>query len=477
MFGHTSLDDVVGRQMNHFHVHPDDYERVVGYSQARQKGEYAPTRYDFKGIRKDGTHLYVEASVNTIVYKGEKAILTYLRDTTERKRSEEEQAKLEGQLQQAQKMESIGTLAGGIAHDFNNILSVVIGHAEVLNFKDDIGTSTRNSLNQILAASQRAKQLVHQILAFSRHGKQEKILISLKPIVKESLEFLRASLPSSIEMHSYLEPNAGTIMADPTQMQQILMNLCVNASHAMEKEGGSLQIKLSNTVLSEEDTRFDPDVEPGDYVKLTVSDTGHGMEPSVLERIFDPYFTTKEPGKGTGLGLAVVHGIVKSHGGTIKVDSEVGKGTTFTIFLPRAKGFEKVADTLLQPLARGTEKILFVDDESALADLGQQLLGELGYQIETKTSPIEALEAFRANPQKFDLVITDLAMPQMTGLNLARKIMGIRPGMPIILCTGFSEQANEQAASSMGIRAFLLKPLVLRDIAAAVRKALDSKNA
>jgi len=251
------------------------------------------------------------------------------------------------------------------------------------------------------------------------------------------------------------------------------MNLCTNAGHAMEKEGGSLQIKLSNTAVTEEDVHFDPEVEPGNYVKLTVSDTGHGMEPSVLQRIFEPYFTTKEPGKGTGLGLAVVHGIVKSHGGKIKVYSEVGKGTTFTMFFPRAMGFEKVEDKPMQPLSMGTEKILFVDDEEALTDLGRQILGELGYQVETRTSPIEALEAFRANPQKFDLVITDMTMPQMTGLNLARKIMEIRPGMPIILCIGFSEQAHEQAAGAMGIRAFLYKPLLMRDIADAVRKALN----
>jgi len=331
-------------------------------------------------------------------------------------------------------------------------------------------------LNQILFASKRATQLVRQILAFSRRGKQEKMLIDLKPIAKETLEFLRASLPASIQLQHYLEPTTGTIMADPTQMQQILMNLCVNASHAMEKDGGVLQIKLSNTVLTEKDARLDPEVEPGNFVKITVSDTGHGMEPSVLERIFDPYFTTKEPGKGTGLGLAVVHGIIKSHRGMIQVYSEVGKGTTFTAFLPRTMGFEKVEDKPLQPLARGTEKILFVDDENVLADLGKQLLGGLGYQVETRTSPIEAIEAFRANPQKFDLVITDLTMPQMSGLNLARKIMEIRPGMPIILCTGFSEQANEQAASAMGIRAFLYKPLVMRDIAGAVRKALDGRN-
>jgi PAS domain S-box-containing protein len=473
LFRANHPEDLIGKQYLDL-VHPDDRALSAERVKKNLYENWIASPREHRLLALDGQVVHVESTGVPVKYRDETQVFGVFRDITERKRAEEEKAKLEAQLQQTQKMEAIGTLAGGIAHDFNNILSVIIGHAEVLNFEDDIGTSTRNSLNQILAASQRAKQLVHQILAFSRHGKQEKILISLKPITKESLEFLRASLPSLIELRHYLEPDAGTVMADPTQMQQVLMNLCVNAAHAMEKDGGVLQIKLTNTTLTEEDTRLDPEVEPGDFVKLTVSDTGHGMEPSVLQRIFDPYFTTKEPGKGTGLGLAVVHGIVKSHGGMIKVDSKVGKGTTFAIFLPRAMGFEKVKDTPLQPLAMGTEKILFVDDESALADLGQQLLGELGYQVETRTSPIEALEAFRANPHKFDLVVTDLTMPQMSGLNLARKIMEIRPGMLIILCTGFSEQANEHAAAALGIRAFLLKPLVMRDMAAAVRKVLDA---
>jgi PAS domain S-box-containing protein len=468
--------DLVGKRYLDL-VHPDDRALSAERVQKNIDENWVASPREHRILALDGGVVHVESTGVPVQYRGETQVFGVFRDITERERAGAEKKKIEGQLKQAQKMEAIGALAGGIAHDFNNILSVIIGNAEILNLADDISAPVKNGLNQILSASQRAKQLVHQILAFSRRGKQEKILINLKPIVTESLEFLRASLPTLIELRHYLEPDAGTIMADPTQMQQILMNLCVNAAHAMEKDGGVLQIKLSNTALTEEDVRFEPEVEPGSYVKLTVADTGHGMEPSVLERIFDPYFTTKEPGKGTGLGLAVVHGIVTSHGGMIKVYSEVGKGTTFTIFLPRAMGFEKAAAKPMPPLSMGTEKILFVDDEKVLADLGWQMLGELGYQVEIRTSPIEALEAFRANPQKFDLVVTDMTMPQMTGLNLARKIMKTRPGMPIILCTGFSEQASEQAASAIGIRAFLLKPLVMRDIAAAVRKVLDECNA
>jgi PAS domain S-box-containing protein len=470
--------ELIGKPVADF-THPDDVDRRDQFVRDLWEGNISSGEQERRFVHRNGSvvHTLIWASVQ----RGESGkplyFISLVQDITKHKQTEAENKKIESQLLHAQKMEAIGTLAGGIAHDFNNILSVIIGNTEILNFGEDIDPSVRNGLDQILAASQRAKQLVSQILAISRNGKQEKILINLKPIVKETLEFLRASLPALIQLRHHLEPDAGTIMAEPSQMQQVLMNLCVNAGHAMGKDGGVLQIDLSNAALTQEDTRFDPKVEPGDFVKLTVSDTGHGMEPSVLQRIFDPYFTTKELGKGTGLGLTAVHGIVTSHGGMIRVDSEVGKGTTFTIFLPRAMGFEKVEDKPRQPLPMGTEKILFVDDEKVLADLGRQILGELGYQVETRTSPVEALEAFRANPQKFDLMITDLTMPQMTGLNLASKIMEIRPGMPIILCTGFSEQANEQAASAMGICAFLLKPLVMRDMAGAVRKALDECNA
>ena len=470
--------ELIGKPVADF-THPDDLDRRNQFVRDLWEGNVSSGEQERRFVHRNGSvvHTLIWASVQRDESGKPLYFISLVQDITKHKQTEAENKKIESQLLHAQKMEAIGTLAGGIAHDFNNILSVIIGNTEILSFGEDIDPSVRSGLDQILAASQRAKQLVSQILAISRNGKQEKILINLKPIIKETLEFLRASLPTLIQLRHHLEPDAGTIMAEPSQMQQVLMNLCVNAGHAMEKDGGVLQIDLSNAALTQEDTRFDPKVEPGDFVKLTVSDTGHGMEPPVLQRIFDPYFTTKELGKGTGLGLTAVHGIVTSHGGMIRVDSEVGKGTTFTIFLPRAMGFEKVEDKPRQPLPMGTEKILFVDDEKVLADLGRQILGELGYQVETRTSPVEALEAFRANPQKFDLVITDLTMPQMTGLNLASKIMEIRPGMPIILCTGFSEQANERAASAMGICAFLLKPLVMRDMAGAVRKALDECNA
>jgi PAS domain S-box-containing protein len=473
LFRANQPGDLIGKRYLDL-IHPDDRALSAELMKKSIVENWIATPREHRILALDGQVVHVESSGGVVNCRGETQIFRVFRDITARKRVDQEKEKLKDHLRQAQKMEAIGTLAGGIAHDFNNILSVIVGNAEILGLTNAVDDSSRGNLNQILAASQRAKQLVSQILAFSRLGKLERGLIDLKPIVKETLEFLRSSLPSSIQLRHDPEPACGAIMGDPTQIQQILINLGTNAAHAMETEGGILQISLANTAVTEGDAHFDPEVDPGNFVKITVSDTGHGMEPSVRQRIFDPYFTTKEPGKGTGLGLSVVYGIVKAHGGMIKVYSEVGKGTSFTILLPRAKGFEKVADTPSQPLARGTEKILFVDDEKALTDLGQQMLGWLGYQVQVRTSPIEALEAFRANPQKFDLVITDMTMPQMNGLKLARHLIEIRPDIPVILCTGFSEQVNEQASGAMGIRAFLYKPLVMRDIAEAVRKALDS---
>jgi PAS domain S-box-containing protein len=396
-------------------------------------------------------------------------------DITERRQADDQREKLEAQLRQAQKMEAIGSLAGGIAHDFNNILSVIIGNAEILKMTD-ISFSSIDEVDQILVASKRARDLVRQILAFSRQGEQQKILMSLKPVVKETIEFLRASIPSSIQLKHYINPDAGTILADPTQVQQVLMNLCTNAAQAMEKDGGVLRVELDNIQLSEKDKLIDPEAEPGNYLRITVSDTGHGIAQEVLPRIFDPYFTTKGPDKGTGLGLAVVHGIVRSHGGIVKVYSEVGKGTAFHVFFPRSDGAVKKEEKAEQKLPIGIERILVVDDELHLLEMYQRMLGLLGYLVDTRASPIEAIEALRSNPMKYELILTDMTMPQMNGFNLAKKIMEIRPGLPVVLCTGFSDQINEEKARSAGILGFLLKPVLFHDLANTLRKALDESK-
>jgi PAS domain S-box-containing protein len=424
--------------------------------------------------RKDGSLIPVEIAANYIEKDGHGLSYSFVTEISARL----ERERLELQLQQAQKMEAIGTLAGGIAHDFNNILSVIIGNANILEISDSMTLADMLYVKQILAAAERARQLVQQILTFSRRGEQQRLLVNLKPVVKETFNFLRATLPSSIDVRQSIQTDVGTILADPTQMQQVLMNLCTNAAHAMDKqESGVLKIGLERAVLSEADLRFQPEIEPGEYVKLTVTDSGIGIDPLVRERIFEPYFTTKELGKGTGLGLSVVHGIVQSHGGFIRVHSETGHGTSFQVFFPVAyEGRQTVAATADKRLPRGSETLLVVDDEKYLTDMTQQMLERLGYRVETRTSPLDAIEAFGANPGRYDAVITDMTMPQMNGLSLARTLLEIRPDLPILLCTGFSDQANEEKARAAGIREFAFKPLALGSLATTLRNMLDSAD-
>jgi PAS domain S-box-containing protein len=472
LFRANCAEEIVGRSYLDL-VHPDDRAGTVERINRCREGLWTAPPREHRVLTLSGEVVDVESTGVPVLHQGETQIFGIFRDITERKKAYQEKEKLEVQLRQAQKMEAIGTLAGGIAHDFNNILSVIIGNSELLALRDEASPSLREGVEQILTAAQRAKQLVSQILTFSRQGEQEKLLVNLKPVVKETLGFLRASLPATIQLRHFIAPDAGVIVADPTQMQQVLMNLCTNAAHAMEAQGGVLKIDLGNVTIDKADGSRDPGAAPGNYLVLTVSDTGQGMDPRVQARIFDPYFTTKEPGKGTGLGLSVVHGIVRSHGGAIRVFSEVGKGTTFKVFLPRAEGVEAARPKTSRVLPRGTEKILLVDDEAGLAELGKRMLGLLGYQVEARTSPVAALEVFRAGPDTFDAVITDMTMPHLTGWSLAREILAIRPEIPIILCTGFSDQANEEKARSAGIRAFLFKPLIMQELATAVREAID----
>ena len=425
----------------------------------------------FVNKKKNGS-LYTEEATISPVLDTSGNVINYVavkRDITK-------EQELEQQYLEAQKMEAIGTLAGGIAHDFNNILAIILANAQILEFSEAISTESKETLNQIIIASKRARELVRQILAISRRGKQEKIIMNLKPIVKETIGLLRASLPATIRLEPHITANTGMLFADPTQMQQVLMNLCTNAAHAMEKEGGTLKITLSNTSVGENDPPLEPGFAPGEYVKLSVSDTGHGMQPWILKRIFEPYFTTKETGKGTGLGLSVAHGIVKSHGGAVKVSSVVRKGSIFEIYLPRVKGEASETDKVDMPLLTGTGRILFVDDEPALTMMGQRILGQLGYQVKTTNSSPEALAIFRSKPHEFDLVITDLTMPELTGINLAKALLEIRPDLPIVLCTGFSDQVNEEMLQSIGIHGLLLKPITIHELAHSVRMAIEVKR-
>jgi len=377
------------------------------------------------------------------------------------------------QLRQAQKMEAIGTLAGGIAHDFNNILSGIIGYTELSQMKLEPENEVQADLEEIYSAGTRAKDLVSQILAFSRQGEQEFIPLTPHPIAKEALKLLRSSIPTTIEIKQDIH-KCGTVLADPTQIHQVVMNLCTNAYHAMEAKGGELEVDLRDVELGEEDVLPYPELGPGPYIELTVSDTGSGMPPSIMERIFEPYFTTKEKGLGTGMGLSVVHGIVTSHGGAISAESDPGRGSIFHVYIPRVqRDTEKRADRD-KPLPRGDERILIVDDEKSLVELGRQMLEKLGYDVVAMTDSIKSMELFREDPGRFDLVITDMTMPNLRGDRLAQQMMEIRPDIPIIMSTGFSKQIDEDKAKEMGIKAFTMKPLILRKLANTVREVLDA---
>ncbi len=391
------------------------------------------------------------------------------------KRLETEKERLQHQLQQAQKMEAIGTLAGGIAHDFNNILSAILGYTEMILLELEPDHAISGNLKQVVKAGNRAKDLVNQILAFSRQSPQNIRLIKIQPIVKESLGLLRASLPKNIKIESSIESDLGGISADPTQIYQMLMNLCTNAAHAMEKEGDVLRIDLKNVEVGPDDMVPYPDLQPGSYVMLTVEDNGHGIDPSIQDRIFDPYFTTKAPGKGTGMGLSVVHGIVKSHGGAISLTSAPRQGSRFTVLFPRLERETISLDEEDKPMLRGEGNILFVDDEEFLVDLAQQMLKRLGYEVTACTDPVDALTLFRENPKPFDLVITDLTMPKMSGEQLVRELTAIRSEIPFILCTGFSQHMTREKMRQIGVNEFLRKPLVIRDLAEAIARVLKTE--
>jgi signal transduction histidine kinase/ActR/RegA family two-component response regulator len=393
----------------------------------------------------------------------------------ERKQAEEDKKKFETQLRQAHKMEAIGTLTGGIAHDFNNILGIIIGNTELA--LDDIPkwSPAHVNIEEILKASLRAKDVVRQLLSFSRQTDQERKPIKLVPVIQDAIKLLRATIPMNIDIRQDIVDTSDTILADSTQIHQLMFNLCTNAAHAMEDTGGILEIGIKNVVLDEVSAGLYPDLTPGNYVKLTISDTGSGISPKIKDKIFDPYFTTKDIGKGTGMGLSVVHGIVKSHGGGLIIDSEIERGTTFSIFFQvvEKEAVEEIETE--EELPVGNERILFVDDEASMVDVGRYRLERLGYKIEAMTSPVEALEAFHANPDQYDLVITDMSMPQMTGDQLVKEILKTRPDMPTILCTGFSEKIDEDKAKEMGIRHYMEKPINRRDLAFMVRKVLDEK--
>ncbi|MCU0561300.1 MAG: PAS domain S-box protein [Desulfobacterales bacterium] len=451
---------------------PEERVRVAHDIVHNLQGDNAPRR-EYLARKKDGSTFPVAIHANR-VWRGETPIGVrgILIDLSSDRRAEKEKRKLESQLQQAQKMEAIGALAGGIAHDFNNILSAIIGYTE-LALLNDSSRACAAELDQALLAANRAKDLIKQILAFSRQTDEQRVPVKIGTVVKEAAKFLRATIPATIEMRIRIPEGAGAVLANSVELHQIVMNLCTNAVHAIGERGGLLEVDVQNIEIGPAQKRDFIELDPGAFVRVSVRDTGCGMTPDVLERIFDPYFTTKEKEVGTGLGLAVVHGIVTKSGGTIKVESAPGAGTSFHVYLPRVDRTQHGTAEAPCPIACGSERVLLVDDERMLVDIGGKLLERLGYQVVSRTSPLEALELFRAKPEHFDIVITDQTMPGMTGEALAKELLRLRPDIPIVVCTGYSHIMDPERARQRGIRAFVMKPILIQDLAAAIRKALE----
>ena len=394
------------------------------------------------------------------------------RDISERRAAEERRAELENQVRRSQKLESIGTLAGGIAHDFNNILASVLGYSEMALYHVEKGSKLEANIKEVHRAGLRAKELVKQILTFSRQSEQEKKPVLVSLIAKEVVKMMRSTISTSIEIRHDIK-STSLVMADATQIHQVMMNLCTNASHAIEDGDGTLDVVVEDVEIDSSFTHSYPDLKPGKYMKIKVSDTGSGIEPYVMASMFEPYFTTKKPGEGTGLGLSVVLGIVKEHKGEITVESERGKGSTFTVYFPVLEKVVLDETEAGEDIPTGSESILLIDDESAIVDVGKQILERLGYSVTAKTSSTEALELFKTGPDSVDLVITDMNMPNMSGDRLSVELLKIRPDIPIVLCTGYSKNLSPETAREIGVKAFVMKPLVRAELAKTVRNVLD----
>lgn len=447
-------------------LHPVQEHRN-GFSVAFQQHRDGRTEHTLPSqlITKTGKRIDVEIKASLFHLKGRNLLLGLFRDISNRK-------KLENQLHQAQKMQSIGTLAGGIAHDFNNILSSVLGFTELALAEVEKGTSIEENLQEVYTAGKRAKELVRQILAFARQTADEVKPIEVNAIAKEVIKFIRSSIPATIEIQQHIS-STSSIMGNPVQVHQILMNLLTNAAQAMEENGGILHVNLKDVVIDSNRTEPSLELEAGNYIELKVSDTGVGIAPEIIGSIFEPYFTTKGMGEGTGMGLAVVQGLVESYSGKITVETTLGKGSTFTIYFPVAPERSNHRPYESMDLPNGLESILFIDDEAPIVRVGTRILANLGYSVISKTDSAEALELFRSNPDDFDLIITDMTMPGMTGDVLAEKMMAIRPNIPVILCTGYNKKMSDERAKEIGIKAFAYKPISKSELAFTVRRALD----
>jgi PAS domain S-box-containing protein len=469
MWGYEGPEELVGRSIWE-HIAPHERSRFQTAVEAHLRGEPAPLHDEYQAVKKDGTLIWVERLASLMTLNGEAVILEAYIDITERKR-------LEAQLRQAHKMQAIGTLARGIAHDVNNILTAILGYTDLAMEERKQDRVLRWYLQGVLTAGHRAKDLVQQILAFSRQTELARTSLQAHLLIKEVLGLLRAALPSTITIQPVIDPSAGAVLADPTQIQQVVLNLCTNAAHAMRESGGVIEVRLEPVDLPTDYTTVTTALRAGPYVRLTIRDTGHGIAPEIMERIFEPFFTTKSMGEGTGIGLAVVHGIVTSHGGGITVESAPGQGTTFAVYLPRLVAPPTSTVHTQEPLPGWHKRLLLVDDEGALVHLWQAALEHLGYSVVACTRSPAALHVFRAAPQSFDLVITDYTMPTMTGEVLAQELRRIRADIPIILYTGFSDTMTAERARVLGIDAFVLKALGVHGLNLTIRQVLAQRMA
>jgi PAS domain S-box-containing protein len=452
-------------------VQPDGHAELSRLWERVRRGDPV-VNYETVGWTKTATGVEVSLSISPIK-DGDGTIIGMSaigRNITQRKR-------LEAQLRQAQKMEAIGTLAGGIAHDFNNLLNIIAGDAELAALRIPNASPAQDHLQDLLAAASRATDLVRQILTFSRRTHHERRPVALQTVVMEVQSLLRASLPSTIDFRQFVDAAPAVILADPTQLHQVLLNLCTNAEHAMRPGGGVLDLHLRVVDLDADFAAAHPPLQPGPHAKLTIRDSGHGMPHDVLARIFEPFFTTKPLGEGTGLGLAVVHGIVTGHGGAITVESAPGRGTRFDLYFPRCDDLAATPPSPQEPLHGHGEHLLLVDDEAALLRIWTVALTDLGYRVTAHTNSRAALEAFRDAPDAFDLVITDQTMPQLTGGALAQEILRLRPRLPIILCTGDLPGAAGASPGPLGVRATLLKPVSRLDLSLAIQRLMVERAA
>ena len=431
---------------------------------------------EYRIIRPDGSFRWIQARAFPIWGSDgkENRIVGLAEDITVRHRAEEDAVHLEWQLRQARKMEAIGTLAGGIAHDFNNILTPILGYASMALDKMEADSPFQKHLRSIQKAGTRAKDLVNQILTFSRQAGQELQPLRVQLVVKEAMKLLRSTIPTTINIKQDIDNSIGNVLADPTQIHQIVMNLCTNSYHAMRDKGGLLRVSLGEVIVESGDLADDAPIEPGSYLRLEVEDSGYGIPATVMDKIFEPYFTTKGKGEGTGMGLAVVHGIVRRHRGHITVESAPGQGTLFTVYLPLVDAYLDELEAIdEEPVKGGSEHILVVDDEVIVEEMMKAMLESMGYTVTSKSNSLSALHVFTDHPDHFDLVITDMTMPNLTGAELTKKILAIRPEMPIILATGYSELINEEKAKELGVAAFVMKPLVKRQLDMVIREVLD----